>query len=293
MNKLPIEKQKQILHLLVEGNSLRSTSRIADVSINTVTKLLIDVGRACSEYQNKTLRNLNCKNVQIDEIWSFCYAKKANVEKAIAPVEGAGDIWTWTAIDSDSKLVMSWLVGDRTSEYAEEFIQDISSRMSGKIQITTDGHKVYINAVEKAFGCEIDYAMLIKVYGGNSDKNNEKRYSPSRFISTVKQTIVGNPDSSLVSTSYVERQNLTMRMAMRRFTRLTNGFSKKIENHEYAVALHFMYYNFARIHKTLRVSPAMQAGVTNHLWSLEEIAMLANQDNVGKKRGSYKKKISN
>ena len=276
MNKLPIEKRTQILSCLVEGNSLRSTSRMVDVSINTVTKLLVDVGQACSEYQDKVLRNLPCKQIQVDEIWAFCYAKQKNVPEAKAAVEGAGDIWTWTAICADTKLIPSWLVGNRNAETAQAFIQDLSGRLKNKIQLTSDGHKTYLEAVENAFGANIDYAMLVKLYGENIE--SEKRYSPAECTGIMKRIITGNPDINKVSTSYVERQNLTMRMGMRRFTRLTNAFSKKAENHAHAVALHFMYYNFGRIHKTLRVTPAMEAGIADHIWSLEEIAMLGDKN---------------
>lgn len=287
MNKLSISKRAQILHMLVEGNSLRSTSRMADVSINTVTKLLIDVGKACSAYQDEAFRNLSCKRVQVDEIWSFCYAKQKNVEKAIAAPVDAGDVWTWTAICADTKLVPSWLVGGRDAEYANAFINDLASRMKSRIQLTSDGHRSYLEAVEGAFGADVDYAMLVKTYGNSPE--GEKRYSPAECTGIYKKAITGNPDENHVSTSFVERQNLTMRMAIRRFTRLTNGFSKKVENHEYAVALHFMYYNFGRIHKTLRVTPAMEAGVVDHVWTLEEIAGLVKEE-APKKRGEYKKK---
>lgn len=273
MNKLPLHKRAQILSMLVEGNSLRSTSRMADCSINTVTKLLVDVGRACAEYQYNTLRNLPCKRVQVDEIWAFCYAKQKNVNNAKNSVDGAGDVWTWTAICADTKLVLSWLVGGRDAEYASLFISDVAERMASRIQLTSDGHKPYLEAVEDAFGTNIDYAMLVKIYGQSED--NKKQ---SYCVGAEKRVVAGNPETSEISTSYVERQNLTMRMSMRRFTRLTNGFSKKIENHAFAVALHFMYYNFGRIHKTLRVTPAMEAGISDHVWSLEEIAKLADSD---------------
>ncbi len=276
MNKLPIEKRAQILSCLVEGNSLRSTSRMADVSINTVTKLLIDAGQACSEYQNKILCDLPCKRIQVDEIWAFCYAKQKNVATAKNAVEGAGDIWTWTAICADTKLIPSWTVGDRDSETAKLFIDDLASRLKNKVQLTSDGHKTYIEAIENSFGANIDYAMLVKIYGEAA--NVEKRYTPAEYVGTTKKVVTGNPDTSKVSTSYVERQNLTMRMGMRRFTRLTNAFSKKAENHGHAIALHFMYYNFGRIHKTLRVTPAMEAGVADHVWSLQEIAALADKN---------------
>lgn len=272
MNKLPLKKRAQILGLLVEGNSLRATSRLADCSINTVTKLLVDVGTACAAYQDKTLRNLPCKRVQVDEIWSFVYSKQKNVPEGM---EGqAGDVWTWTAICAETKLVPSFLVGGRDGGYAMEFITDLAGRMASRIQLTSDGHKAYLEAVESAFGRDVDYAQLIKIYGAAPE--GQRRYSPAQCLGTQVSQVSGDPAMEHVSTSYVERQNLTMRMSMRRFTRLTNGFSKKVENHAHAVALHFMYYNFGRIHKSLRITPAMAAGVSDHVWSLEEIAALAN-----------------
>jgi IS1 family transposase len=293
MNVMPIEKRAQILNLLVEGNSMRSTSRIADCSINTVTKLLEDVGAACSEYQDKAMRNLTCKRIQCDEIWSFCYCKQKNVAPEHEGVLGHGDVWTWTAIDPVTKLVPSFMVGKRTAEYAEAFINDLASRLSGRIQLTTDGLKTYVEAVEGAFGRDIDFAQLVKTYGTDGQTTGDaRRYSPSEFTGSEKIVKMGDPDMKHVSTSHVERQNLTMRMTMRRFTRLTNGFSKKVENLEHMVALHFMHYNFGRIHKSLRVTPAMEAGISDHIWSLEEIAALVH-DAVPTKRGSYKTKNSN
>ncbi len=273
MNRLSLKDRTQILGCLVEGNSMRATARMCDVSFNTVSKLLIDVGAACYEYQDKTLRNLPCKRVQCDEIWSFCYAKEKNVPEDKRGDFGVGDVYTWVAIDADTKLVPCWLVGKRDAEYAYGFIHDLSERLANRIQLSTDGHKAYVLAVEDAFGVGVDYAMLVKLYGG-SGANDERRYSPAECTGIMKRKIIGNPVEKDVSTSFVERQNLTMRMAMRRFTRLTNAFSKKIENHAHAVALHYMYYNFGRIHKTLRVTPAMQAGISDHVWSLEEIASL-------------------
>ena len=277
MNRLPLDRRAQILGLLVEGNSLRATSRLADVSINTVTKLLLDVAAACEQYQDKTLRNIKSQRIQCDEIWSFVYAKAKNVPKEHAGEWGYGDVWTWVAIDADTKLVPSWAVGRRDGFTASAFIRDLADRLSTRVQLTTDGHKVYLEAIEGAFGSEIDYAMLIKMYEGDSGKRApaESRYSPATCTGAQQQKITGNPDPAHISTSYVERQNLTMRMSMRRFTRLTNGFSKKVENHKAMIALHYMHYNFARIHKTLRVTPAMEAGVADHVWSLEEIAGLA------------------
>ena len=291
MNVLPIEKRTQMINLLVEGNSMRATSRIADCSINTVTKLLEDVGAACSEYQDKAMRNLTCKRIQCDEIWAFCYCKQKNVAPEHEGVLGHGDVWTWTAIDPVTKLVPSFMVGKRTIEYAKAFIDDLASRLAGRVQLTTDGLKAYVEAVEGAFGRDIDFAQLVKIYGTEGQtKSDARRYSPSEFTGAEKTVKMGNPDMAHVSTSHVERQNLTMRMSMRRFTRLTNGFSKKVENLEHMVALHFMHYNFVRIHKSLRVTPAMEAGISDHVWSLEEIAALV-PDAVPTKRGSYKKKF--
>jgi len=291
MNKLSIAKRAQILHLLVEGTSMRATSRIADVSINTVTKLLIDVGTACREFQDGAIQNIHSKHVQCDEIWSFCYSKEKNVAPEDRGVLGHGDVYTWTAIDAHTKLAISWLVGRRDHECAEAFIGDLASRLAGRIQLTTDGHGPYLGAVEKMFGGDIDYAMLVKIYEGQG-RLEQRRYSPARYVTAEKRLVNGTPNLEEASTSHVERQNLTMRMGMRRFTRLTNGFSKKIGNLEHAVALHFMYYNFGRIHKTLRVTPAMEAGISDHVWSLEKIAGLV-KDEYPKKRGPYKKKNSN
>jgi IS1 family transposase len=238
------------------------------VSINTVTKLLVDVGIATADYQDRTLRNLPCKRIQCDEIWAFVYAKEKNVPADKKGKFGYGDVWTWTAIDADTKLVPSFMVGNRDAQSARMFIDDLASRLASRVQLTTDGLKVYLNAVESAFGCEIDYAMLQKIYESSQE---ETRYSPARCMGCETKRIMGDPDPGHISTSYVERQNLTMRMAMRRFTRLTNAFSKKVENHAYQVALHFMHYNFCRIHKSLRVTPAMEAGVTDHVWTIEEM----------------------
>lgn len=291
MNKLSLQKRAQIIGLLVEGNSMRAVTRLVGCSINTVTKLLEDVGAACAEFQDDAIRNINSKRVQCDEIWSFCYAKEKNVAPEDKGILGHGDAYTWTAIDADTKLAISWLVGRRDGEYAEAFMADLASKLAGRIQLTTDGYGPYIGAVEKMFGGAIDYAMLVKIYEGEGQQD-QRRYSPAGFVKAEKRRINGNPDVKEVSTSYVERQNLTMRMSMRRFTRLTNGFSKKIENLGHAVALHFMFYNFGRIHKTLRVTPAMEAGISDHVWSLEEIAALVKSE-APAKRGPYKKKNSN
>jgi IS1 family transposase len=276
MNKLSIERQAQIIKVLCEGNSIRSTARITGTAINTVVKLLKEVGSACLDYQDKAIHNLTSKKLQCDEIWSFVYAKAKNVPESHNGEFGYGDVWTFTAIDADTKLVPSWLVGLRNADCAYEFIMDLKTRLSNRVQITTDGHKMYLEAVEHAFGSEIDYAQLVKLYG--QDPESEKRYSPAECIATEKHIIQGNPDIKDVSTSFVERQNLSMRMGIRRFTRLTNAFSKKLENHEYALALYFMHYNFARVHKTLANpyprTPAMAAGIENHIWTIEEIVKL-------------------
>lgn len=278
MNRLPLEKRCQIIGLLTEGMSMRATSRLADVSINTVTKLLVDVGTACESYQLENIKNIRAKRVQCDEIWSFVGAKEANTPPNVRGQLGRGDVYTWVALDADSKLVISWLVGKRGTEYAHAFMNDVAARLAHRVQLTTDGHKGYLSAVEGAFGIDVDYAMLQKLYAGSGDSTNNPshRYSPGKCIGAIKGAVTGNPDMAHVSTSHVERQNLTMRMQMRRFTRLTNAFSKKVENHAHALALHYMFYNFARIHKSLRVTPAMQAGLSDHVWSLEEIAKLAD-----------------
>jgi IS1 family transposase len=248
---------------------------MCDVSINTVTKLLVDVGAACAKYHDEAMRDLPCTKIQCDEIWSFCYSKEKNVSPAHKGEFGHGDVWTWTALCADTKLICGYMVGRRYAEYARYFIQDLSHRFRHRIQLTTDGHKAYLSAVESAFGSEIDYAMLVKLYGEAKGNENERRYSSGECCGAIKGVVCGNPDEKHISTSLVERQNLTMRMSMRRFTRLTNGFSKKVQNLECAVALHFMYYNFGRIHKSLRVTPAMEAGLADHAWTLEEIAALA------------------
>jgi IS1 family transposase len=271
MNKLSNQRRVQVISALVEGMAINAVVRMTGVSKNAVLKLLEDVGNACAIYQDKVFRNLNCKRLELDEIWSFCFAKQKNVREKLQGEFGYGDVYTWVAIDAESKLVPSWYVGRRDGVCAMEFVKDLASRLANRVQLTTDGFKAYLNPIEEVFGSEIDYAMLIKVYGGSQE---ETRYSPAECLGTVKERIIGNPDRELVSTSYVERQNLTMRMSMRRFTRLTNAHSKKIENHIHAIALHYMYYNFARIHSTLRCSPAMAAGVSKKLWSIEDIVAL-------------------
>ena len=274
MNRLPIETRAKIIGMLVEGNSLRATSRLCDVSINTVTKLLLDVADGAAKYHDEHVNNLRVRRLQCDEIWAFVGAKKKNVSPE-KEAEGWGDTWTWTAIDADTKLCVSYLVGGRDAGWAHEFMQDCAARIKGRVQVTTDGHRAYLEAVEGAFGMEVDYAQLQKIYGAASVED-QRKYSPARCIGCDLKVVSGDPDPKHVSTSYVERANLTMRIGMRRFTRLTNAFSKKVENHAAAVALHFIHYNFARIHKTLRITPAMAAGISDHVWSLEEIALLAN-----------------
>lgn len=279
---LSFGKKVQVISSLVEGNSIRATCRMTGVAKGTVTRLLESVGRTCGEYQDVVLRNLPCKQIQCDEIWSFCYAKEKNVPEEFKGTFGFGDVWTWTAIDADTKLVPSWHIGSRDATDGRLFIEDLKNRLANRVQLTTDGHKVYLSAVEDAFGSEIDYAMLIKLYG--KDSEGEKRYSPAECIAIEKKIVQGNPDIAKISTSYIERQNLTMRMNMRRFTRLTNAFSKKIENLEYAIALHFMYYNFCRPHKTLNlkkslgITPTIAAGVTNRIWKIEDIIYLSNSN---------------
>lgn len=278
MNKLPKEKQAKIIHMLCEGASMRSISRVVGVSINTVSKLLIDIGTVCAEYQDKAFHGLTCKRVQCDEIWSFCYSKEKNVPKNKNGQFGYGDVWTFTAIDADTKLIPTWCVGYRSLEDATIFMRDLASRLSNRVQLTTDGHKMYLEAVEDAFGKDIDFSQLVKIYGQSPE--GQRRYSSPVCIGAIKERINGNPENDKISTSYVERQNLTMRMNMHRFTRLTNGFSKKVENHGHALALYFMYYNFCRVHKTLRVTPAMEAKVTDHVWEIGEIIDLLKQDSI-------------
>jgi IS1 family transposase len=275
MNKLPLETRKQIISLLVEGNSLRAASRITGVSKVTIIKLLVDVGKACMDFHDEKVKHIASKRVQCDELWSFIYAKAKNVPEN--KIGSAGDVWTWTALDADSKLIISWFVGNRGAESAYHFMKDISKRLANRVQLTTDGHVAYLEAVDNVFGNEIDYAQLVKIYGSPESKTDERRYSPAECNGTKKHKVIGNPEPKDISTSYVERQNLTMRMHIRRFTRLTNAFSKKIENHCYAIALHFVYYNFCRIHQTLRVTPAMEAGIASDIMEIEDIVKLADK----------------
>lgn len=291
MNILNQDERRRVVAALVEGNSIRSTSRMTGVARNTITKLLIDLGSACMTYHDKHVRRVKVRRLQCDEIWAYVGAKARNVSIEKKEI-GWGDVWTWVGLDADTKLVVSYLVGGRGAGWAHDFMLDCASRIVGKPQITTDMHKPYLAAVEEAFGGDADYAVLHKIFGASDEP--EKRYSPATCIGCDMKTISGVPDPKHVSTSYVERQNLTMRMSMRRFTRLTNGFSKKLENHAYAVALHFMYCNFVRVHQTLRVTPAMEAGLTDHLWSIDELVALG-EIGAPKKRGPYQKreKISN
>ena len=291
MNKLPTKARAQILHMLCEGNSIRAVTRLTGASKNTVIRLMVDAGKACAAYHDEHVRNLKSRRVQVDEIWSFTYAKQKNVKYAKDAPEGSGDTWTWTAIDADSKLMISWLVGSRDSEYAMWFIDDLRSRLANRIQLTSDGHKAYLEAVEGAFGADVDYAQLVKLYGEAPEtKTPERKYSPSVCTGIKMRCIEGDPDPNHVSTSYAERQNLNMRMHMRRFTRLTNAFSKKVENHAHSVALFATYYNFVRIHTTLKVTPAMEVGVADRLWKIDDIVVLLEAEEAKKprKRGPYK-----
>lgn len=274
MNKLSKEEQIRVVACLVEGNSLRATVRMTGIHRTTIQKLLVELGEACSVYQDAIFRDLHLKRIQCDEIWSFVGCKAKNAKTTDHMRKGWGDVWTWTALDADTKLVPCWFVGTRGADAAYHFMHDLAGRLANRVQLTTDGHKAYLSAVEDAFGSEIDYAQLQKIYGNSPKDNSEVRYSPAQCMGAKKAVISGMPDYRHVSTSFTERQNLTMRMQMRRFTRLTNAFSKKVENHEAAVALHFMNYNFARVHQTLRVTPAMAAEVSDHVWTLAEIVNL-------------------
>lgn len=289
MNKLPLKTRAQILSMLVEGSSMRSISRVTGVSINTVTKLLVDAGEACLEFHDENVVGLNSKRIQCDEIWSFCYSKEKNADAATMP-DFAGDVWTWTSLDADSKLICNWFVGGRDADFANHFMSDLAARLSNRVQLTTDGHRAYLNAIDNAFEHDIDYAQLVKLYG-NQPTGKTARYSPAECTGIKKTVRTGNPDEKHVSTSYVERHNLTMRMSMRRFTRLTNAFSKKFDNHCHALALYFVHYNFCRIHKSLKVSPAMAAGLTDTLRNMEWIVGLvdARAPKPGR-RGPYKKR---
>jgi IS1 family transposase len=272
MNILATDKRAQILNCLVEGCSMRSTSRLTGAAKKTVERMLVAAGTACAAYMDKSMRNLNCKLLQVDEIWSFTYSKQKNVPEALRGSKEVGDTWTWVAIDAQTKLIPCWHVGKRGARDAYQFINDLAARLAGRVQLTSDGHKGYLEAVEGAFGADIDYAQLIKLYG--NEIGGEVRYSPPVCVGARQERVIGRPVRKHISTSHVERQNLTLRMSNRRFTRLTNGFSKKLENHKHAAAIHFMYYNFCRIHQTLRVTPAMEAGIADHVWTLEEVVAL-------------------
>lgn len=290
MNKLPLQTRVQILSMLVEGSSMRSISRVTGVSINTVTKLLVDAGNACAAYHDEAVRDVKASKVQCDEIWCFTYAKQKNVATAKAAPEDAGDVWTWTALDSDSKMILAYMVGGRDSEYAIEFMDDLLSRLANRVQLATDGHKAYLEAVEGAFGGDVDYAMLVKIYGA-APESAKGRYSPAECVGARKQTVEGNPDPAKVSTSHVERHNLKMRMSLRRFTRLTNAFSKKVENHIHALSLYFVWYNFCRTHKAHKLSPAMAAGVMDTLRDMEWIVgLIEERASKPGPRGPYKKR---
>lgn len=276
MNKLNTQERVAVIRRLVDGNSMRATARITGIARNTIDKLLVELGSACSEFQDTTLRRLTCKPIQVDEIWAFCYCKEKQVTEAIADARFAGDVWTWAAIDADTKLVPCWTIGKRDPVTADVFVSDMASRLADRVQLTSDGLTTYFKAIVKAFGEDVDYARLVKIYG--NDPEAEKRYSPAVCNACKKQSVIGDPDPVHISTSYIERQNLTMRMGMRRFTRLTNAFSKKIENHAAAISLHMMYYNFARVHQTLKTTPAVAAGVADHVWSVEEIVALLDSN---------------
>ena len=283
MYKLTTAKRAQALQMMAEGISLRAIVRLTGISRTTLIKLLEDAGQAFSEYQDRALMNLNCKRLQVDEAWAFCYAKQKNVPTAKAAPEGAGDIWTWVGLDAQSKLAVSWYVGGRDSEAAMIFMDDLAKRLANRVQLTSDGHKAYLEAVEGAFGSDIDYAMLVKVYGPAPE--GQRRYSPAECIGTVKHRVEGNPDPKHVSTSYAERQNLNIRMGNRRMTRLTNAFSKKAANHDHMMAIYFMHYNFVRIHQTLKVTPAMAAGVSAKLWEMSDMVKVLEDWEASTARG--------
>jgi IS1 family transposase len=274
MNRLPLDTRARIIEMMVEGNSLRSISRMCGVSINTVTKLIVDLGKAAMDFHDEIIRGVRVRRLHCDEIWAFVGAKNKNITSE-QRAEGWGDVWTWTAIDADTKLCVSYLVGGRDSGWAMDFMQDCANRINGRVQVTTEGHRAYLEAVEGAFGMDVDYAQMQKIYGAPTDAE-PRPYSPAQCIGADMKVVSGDPDPKHVSTSFLERQNLTMLMSMRRFTRLTNGFSRKLANHAYAVAIHFFYYNFGRVHKSLRVTPAMEARIADHVWTLEKIASLAN-----------------
>ena len=293
MNVLSVKKKAMVLKALLKGMSMRATADLCDVNLRTIHKLLEDAGKACVAYHDQHVRDIHARYIECDEIWSFCYAKRKNVPKAKAAPAYAGDVWTWTALDRESKLIVSWVMGGRDAEWALIFMDDLRSRLASRVQLTTDGHRAYLEAVEGAFGGDVDYAQLLKIYGepkGATDQ--ERKYSSGECCGTKKFVIEGEPDTAMISTSFVERHNLTMRMQMRRFTRLTNAFSKKLENHGHHLALYFMYYNFCRIHQTVRVTPAMQAGLSDHVWSMEDLVEMVNATMPAPgPRGPYKKMV--
>ena len=295
MNTLSRPQQVLALKCLLDGMSIRATTRVTGVARNTLARLIVETGKVCARYQDNALRGLPCKRVQVDEVWSFVYAKEKNVPRATNAPPQAGDVWTWIALCADTKLVPTWWVGDRSGVTASAFIADLRARLAKRVQLTSDGHRAYLAAVSGAFGADVDYAMLVKLYGkGGNERQPDTRYSPSECIGARKQVITGSPDPAAVSTSYVERQNLTMRMSMRRFTRLTNAFSKKLDNHCYAIAMHFMYYNFCRVHASLPGTPAMAAGVTDRLWKVGDVVDLVRAAQPKPNRPkSYAKRISN
>jgi IS1 family transposase len=297
MRKLASSERARILHLLCEGNSIRAITRLTGASKKTVSKLLVDAGKVCMAHHDQFVRRVKASRIQVDEIWTFTHCKEKNVASAKAAPEGAGDTWTWTAIDAETKLIVSYFVGDRDAESALEFMHDLRSRLRNRVQLTSDGLNTYLDAVEAAFGDDVDYAQLVKIYGEPRYASGpDRRYSAGECCGARKRRVTGNPDPREVCTSFVERQNLTMRMHMRRFTRLTNAFSKKIENHAYAVALHMTYYNWVRLHGKLRVTPAMAAGLSDRLWEIDDIVALIeraeSRANEGKKRGPYKKRAA-
>lgn len=278
MNQLDLETRCRVIAALVEGNSIRGTVRMTGVAKNTIQKLLLELGDVSLAYQDRVMQNLSCKRIQVDECWAFCYCKQKNVTSEIQEHKAmAGDVWTWAAIDADTKLIPSWVIGPRDGVTARIFVGDLASRLADRIQLTSDGLQAYLFAVQRAFRGDVDYAQLVKIYG--SPTEGQKRYSPAECIGCERYPITGYPDPEHISTSYIERANLTMRMGMRRFTRLTNAFSKKIENHAAAIALHMLHYNFVRIHQTLRTTPAMAAGVTDRLWDISDIVALLDQEN--------------
>ena len=294
MNKLTTHKRVKILSALVEGMSMRSVSRLEDVSINTVSRLLVEAGEACAVYHDEHVVNVPAKHVQCDEIWSFCYAKEKNVPKAKAAPQGAGDVWTWTALERDTKLIIAYEVGDRSGTTANEFIAELRNRLANRVQLTTDGHKVYLEAIDNAFGIDVDFAQLIKIYGGETGQDSPRRYSPAECTGIQKRPVTGKPVEADISTSHVERQNLSMRTGMRRFIRLTNAFSKKLANHVHMLSLYFVHYNFVRIHKSLRMTPAMAAGLSAELRDMEWIVSLVDARAPKPNRPkTYRKQISN